>query len=148
MLLTGALLWGIIVRPSAYIDDRCFARFTYEDGSEDQSFSFTGNVAFEFSKNKTGQFNLSGDMYSQGKKYIFSRYVKFNYTNTASNAYNVKILSHESLAHDNVPESLSSFAVKIFFLSGEHTMYMKKQGDSYITIGNTLSPVMNCVIQL
>lgn len=146
-VLTGTLLWGIIVRPSTYINDRCFANFAYKDGSNDQPFTFSGNVAFEFSEDKTGQSNLYGDIDYQGKNYTFSRYVKFKYLNTSSNAYTVKILKQEKLAHDNTPENLSSLAIKVFFLSGEHSMYMKKHGDSFITIGNTLSPVMNCVIQ-
>ena len=51
------------------------------------------------------------------------------------------------MAHDNVPADLSPLAIKIFFLSGEYSMHMTKNDNNFITIGNALSPLMNCVIQ-
>ncbi len=147
LILAGMLVWGINDRTSGYLDDRCFANFTYTDSTSENAFNFEGNIFFEFSHNKTGQFNLSGDMSYQGKNYTFSRYVKFNYVNLRNNAYKIKILSQETMAHDNVPAELSPLAVKIFFLTGEYSMYLHKHNNSFITIGNALSPLMNCVIQ-
>ncbi|EMW0510102.1 hypothetical protein ACVD54_002149 [Enterobacter mori] len=147
LILTGALIWGMVNRTSAYIDDRCFANFTYTDNTNEKAFNFKGNIFFEFSKNKTGQFNLSGDVSYQGQNYTFSRYVRFNYVNIKNNAYRIKIISHEPMAHDNVPAAISPLAIKILFLTGEYSMYLHKHDNNFITIGNSLSPLMNCVIQ-
>lgn len=145
--LTATFFWGLMGHSSSYLDDRCFANFTYTDSTDSNAFSFKGNIVFEMSKNKTGQFNLSGDMGYQGKNYTLSRYVKFTYTNIKDNSYRVKVLSQETMAHDNVPADLSPLAIKIFFLSGEYSMHMTKNDNNFITIGNALSPLMNCVIQ-
>ncbi len=147
LILTGTLIGGINHRTSTYLEDRCFANFTYTDNTDVNAFNFKGNIFLEFSKNKTGQFNLSGNVSYQGKDYTFSRYVRFAYSHLKNNAYKIKILSHETMAHDNVPAAISPFAIKILFLTGEYSMYLHKHDDSFITIGNSLSPLMNCVIQ-
>lgn len=147
LVLTGTLIWGINDRSSAYFDDRCFANFTYNDSNTSDALKFEGNILFEFSKSKTGQFTLFGDMTYQGKSYTFSRYVNFDYLLLKNNVYRIKILSQEAMPHDTVPTEIAPLAVKIFFLTGEHSMYLHKHDDSFITIGNTLSPLMNCVIE-
>lgn len=147
LILTATLIYGMYHRSSNYFDDRCYANFTYTGSKNDNAFNFHGNVFLELSNNKTGQFNLSGDVSYSGENYTLSRHVKFNYINIKNDAYRVHILSNEPMAHDNVPEEIAPLATKILLLSGEHSMYIHKYDNNLITIGNALSPLMNCVIQ-
>jgi hypothetical protein len=51
------------------------------------------------------------------------------------------------MAHDNVPEDITLLTTKIFGMEGEYVISLDKKDNNYITIANTLSPLMNCVIQ-
>ena len=144
--LTSLFIWQVSERSGVYFDDRCFANITYVDAS-DKAFLFRGNVTFEFDNNKTGVFNLSGNIDYQGKAYRLSRYITFTYNNINGNKYRMKTTTRDIMAHDNVPADLTPLATKIFGMEGEYMLYLHKKDDNYITIANTLSPLMNCVIQ-
>lgn len=142
----GAHLWYLSERDQPYFDNRCFANINYIDETENAQFRFNGNISIDFSRNKSGLYNLSGMLEKDGKKYTLSRNVKFRYTNISGDSYHITITSHEIMQHDTAPENISTFAVKMFALSGEYSMNLARHNDNYITIGNTVSPVMNCVI--
>lgn len=144
--LTSLLIWQISKSSAVYYNDRCFANVTYVDAS-DNSFLFNGNVTFEFSKNKNGIFNISGNIDYKGSRYHLSRYVAFTYNNINGNQYRMITSTKDVLAHDSLPENILPLATKIFGLNGEYTIYLNKKDNNFITIANTLAPLMNCVIQ-
>lgn len=144
--LTGMLVWQLTQRAGTYFGERCFANITYIDTS-DNDFMFKGNVTFDFDKNKTGGFNLSGNINYQGKLYRLSRYITFTYHNVSGNQYRMKTTTKDIMAHDNLPKEIAPLASKIFGMEGEYAIFLNKKDDNYITIANTVSPLMNCVIQ-
>jgi hypothetical protein len=145
--LAGVLTWQVIEMPKPYFNDRCFANIFYVDAEDENALTFNGNVAFEFAKDKTGQFGISGFVTHNTKRYTFSRHIKFSYVNTSGNHYRIKMRSHEVLVHDNVPEEVSVFVVKMLSLDGEHMVYLQNNNSDVITVGDPLSPMFNCVIQ-
>lgn len=146
LALTCLFIWQITERTNVYYADRCFADVTYAD-AVNQDLLFKGNITFEFNKKQTGVFNLSGNIDYQGYRYRLSRYVSFTYHNVHGNQYRMKNTTQEIMAHDNVPEETSKLVSKIFGLEGDYIVYLQKNNDNYITIANTLSPMLNCVIQ-
>ena len=130
------LTWQLSLRSGVYFDKRCFANITYVDAS-DHALLFKGNITFEFNKNETGVFNLSGNIDYQGRQYRLSRYITFTYHNVSGNQYRM----------NNVPEDITLLTTKIFGMEGEYVISLDKKDNNYITIANTLSPLMNCVIQ-
>jgi hypothetical protein len=144
--LICVLVWQLNQRAGTYFDERCFANITYVDAS-DNDFLFKGNVTFDFNKNKTGIFNLSGNIDYQGHLYRLSRYITFTYHNVGGNQYRMKTTTKDIMAHDNVPKEIATLTTKIFGMEGEYAISLNKKDNNYITIANTLSPLMNCVIQ-
>ncbi|HAT2830539.1 TPA: hypothetical protein I8370_003601 [Klebsiella oxytoca] len=146
IVLTGLFIWQIRERAGIYFYERCFANVTYVDASN-KDFLFKGNVTFEFNENRSGEFNLTGDLEYQGEHYHLSRYVTFNYDNVDGNHYNMITSTKDIMAHDNIPDKLLPLISKILGLSGKYTLYINKNNGNYFTIANSLSPLMNCVIQ-
>lgn len=140
------LTWQLSLRTDDYFNNRCFANITYIDAS-DSAFLFKGNIMVEFNKNKTGSFNLSGDIDYQGRQYQLSRFITFTYHNVSGNQYRMNTTTKDIMAHDNVPKDITQLTTKIFGMEGEYAIFLEKRGNNYITIANTLSPLMNCVIQ-
>lgn len=147
VLLAGLFAWGANSHPKEYFSDRCFANLTYDSSTKEEDFTFNGNIAFEFRTDKTGQFNLSGFMKSDGKTWTFSRYITFNYRNISANKYHITITGQAPMVHDNAPDNVSALAVKMLGLGGQYAVYLQRTDDNYFTIGIPLSPVINCVIQ-
>jgi hypothetical protein len=146
VVLAVALFWGLSARSNVYLDGRCFANVSYGDSTQG-NFGFKGNITFEFAKDKTGQFYLTGIVNYQNQNYILSRNVTFNYKNIIDNKYLVEVVGHGKKIRDNMPEDVSALAEKNFGLGGEYFIYLKNNNDNYITIGTPLSPMINCVIQ-
>ncbi|MDX6041327.1 hypothetical protein [Scandinavium lactucae] len=144
--LTGLLIWQVKERAGVYFDNRCFANVNYGDSS-DNDLLFKGNVTFEFNENKTGMFNISGNIEYQGNYYRLSRYVTFTYDNVSGNQYRMISATKDIMAHDNVPADIEPLASKVFGLNGEYTVYLYKKDNNFITFANALLPLMNCVIQ-
>lgn len=140
------LTWQLSLRSGVYFDKRCFVNITYVDAS-DHALLFKGNITFEFNKNETGVFNLSGNIDYQGRQYRLSRYITFTYHNVSGNQYRMNTTTKDIMAHDNVPEDITLLTTKIFGMEGEYVISLDKKDNNYITIANTLSPLMNCVIQ-
>lgn len=144
--LTGLLIWQLNERAGVYFDNRCFANANYDDSS-DNSLLFKGNVMFEFNENKTGMFNLSGNIYYQGDHFRLSRYVTFTYDNVSGNQYRMITATKYIMAHDNIPADIEPLASKVLGMNGEYTVYLYKKDNNFITFANALLPLMNCVIQ-
>lgn len=146
VVLICLLIWQLSQRTGVYFDERCFANATYVDASDD-ALLFKGNITFEFNKDRTGAFNISGNIGYQGHQYRLSRYVTFTYHNVRGNQYRMNTTTKYIMAHDNVPKDLTQLTTKIFGMQGEYIISLEKRNNNYITIANTLSPLMNCVIQ-
>ncbi|AVH17525.1 hypothetical protein CWR52_10060 [Enterobacter sp. SGAir0187] len=146
VMLIFLLTWQLSLRSDVYFDKRCFANITYV-GDSDSSFLFKGNVTVEFNKDKTGAFNISGNVDYQGRQYQLSRFITFSYHNVSGNQYRMNTTTKDIMAHDNIPKNITPLTIKIFGMEGEYATFLEKRENNYITIANTLSPLMNCVIQ-
>lgn len=146
VVLSGLLFFNLAGNSGDYLDSRCFANTSYVDATDETALKFTGNVNYEFTPQSAGVFVLTGILFYQGNRYIFSRHVTFHYKNVTRNKYRITLVEKEPLAHDNTPEDIADLAIKILGLSSDYYIFLQEHDNNTITIGTPLSPSLNCVI--
>ena len=146
-LLSVLAVWQQWRLAPAYFTKHCFSDLHYTDESSDHYFSFTGGVVFDFYSNRTGVLTVTGKLMKGDMTYGLSRFTRFNYRKSIGNNYMMTFTSENPTPHDDIPDEMAGAVLKMLGLTGEHSMYLQAHSDNFITIGNSSSPFLTCVIK-
>lgn len=145
VLLVANCIRLIFLHNDKYLNLTCESTVHYIDNTHGKDFSFNGTIIFDFDKSKNGYFYLSGTTGNKIEKYVFSRYVKFEYKNEESNRYSVKIINIQKMGHDNVPDSFVPVIYSELNIADKPSLFISRSNENLLTLGTIVSPLLNCV---
>lgn len=146
-LLSVLAVWQQWRMAPAYFTKNCFSDLNYSDVSSARSFMFTGGVVFDFYSNRTGILTVTGSLKKDDVTYGLSRFTHFNYKKSIGNNYMISFTSEKPTPHDDIPDEMAGAVLNMLGLTGEHSVYLQPHSDEFITIGNSSSPFLTCVIR-
>lgn len=146
-LLSVLAVWQQWRMEPIYFTKNCFSDLNYTDASSDRTFMFTGGIVFDFYSNGTGVLTMTGKLKKDNETYGLSRFTQFSYRKSLGNNYIISFTSQKPTPHDDIPGEMAGTVLKMLGLTGEHSLYLQPHSDDFITIGNSSSPFLTCVIR-